>query len=250
MRGMGTGFSITYFGGEKKSMTTLTLGRVTALISLVGAATLLSASPSQAANLVSNGDFETGLTGWSVNNPSNHSIGITPVDIDGNGSLGTSNAFFAQTGGGSGTQAVDLGQTVSLLAGQSYSFFANLAAIASQFAYNANGGKVTASIGGVEIASYDFGSIQPQEKKFSTLSGMYIASTTSSALLNINFFRPYLTTSDTPITYIDNIALNELPPDPTSVPEPTPIMGLLAFGVMGASSALKRKQQQKVTAKV
>ncbi|MBE9050198.1 PEP-CTERM sorting domain-containing protein [Nostocales cyanobacterium LEGE 11386] len=37
---------------------------------------------------------------------------------------------------------------------------------------------------------------------------------------------------------------------PTQVPEPTTMLGLLAFGAIGATTALKRNQQQKAVAKV
>jgi len=42
---------------------------------------------------------------------------------------------------------------------------------------------------------------------------------------------------------LDNVRLTK------SVPEPGSIIGLLAFGAFGANTLLKRKQQQKATAK-
>jgi hypothetical protein len=38
------------------------------------------------------------------------------------------------------------------------------------------------------------------------------------------------------------------PPTPTSVPESSSVLGLLAVGALGASSALKRKSQEKIKA--
>ncbi|MGA9382345.1 MAG: PEP-CTERM sorting domain-containing protein, partial [Phormidium sp.] len=45
---------------------------------------------------------------------------------------------------------------------------------------------------------------------------------------------------------IDGVSVVENPTSPTSVPEPISTLGLLAFGIFGATSVLKRKQQQKV----
>ncbi len=42
---------------------------------------------------------------------------------------------------------------------------------------------------------------------------------------------------------IDNVSVIE---SPATVPEPSTMLGLLAFGTFGAASQLKRKQQQKV----
>ncbi|MEH2372511.1 MAG: PEP-CTERM sorting domain-containing protein [Nostoc sp.] len=41
-----------------------------------------------------------------------------------------------------------------------------------------------------------------------------------------------------------------IPGGSKSVPEPGSILGLLAVGVFSANTLLKRKQQQKVTAKI
>jgi hypothetical protein len=211
-------------------MTVSAITRLSGLISIIGAITLLGASPSKAANLVTNGDFETGLTGWSVDNPSGHPTGVATFDIDGDDSLGSSNAFFARTGGGFGSQPVNLSQTLSLIGGQSYSFFANIASF--PVFDNASGGVVTASINGVTVSSFDFESVIGGFSEFATLTGNYQAATTGSYLLNINFFRPFTSTPSTPINYIDNIALNEQGSVPTSVPEPASALGLLAFGTL------------------
>ncbi|MFB2975656.1 PEP-CTERM sorting domain-containing protein [Microseira sp. BLCC-F43] len=49
-----------------------------------------------------------------------------------------------------------------------------------------------------------------------------------------------------PVSLIPSVSQTTLDiPEPTSVPEPASVLGLLAFGAMGAGSTLKRFQQQK-----
>ena len=64
-----------------------------------------NATSSAAANVVTNGNFANGLSAWTINNPSKLPFGITAVDIDGLGSLTSSDAFFVKTGGDFGTSS-------------------------------------------------------------------------------------------------------------------------------------------------
>ncbi|TAF02715.1 MAG: PEP-CTERM sorting domain-containing protein [Nostocales cyanobacterium] len=203
------------------------------------------AGNAQAANLVTNGNFDAGLTGWTISNPSSSPNGVAAIDIDGGGPLGTSAAFFTKAAGGFGTQPLNLSQTVSLVAGKTYSFFANIASVGGTRT-NSSGGIVTASIAGTNIANFNFGSILANNLEVSTLSGTFTASTTGSQLLNLNFFRPFTFSSNSPTNYVDNVILEG--EAVAAVPEPASLMGILGLGAFGVTSLRKRKQATAVKA--
>ena len=63
---------------------------------------------------ITNGNFSDGLSGWTINNPGNNSLGIRPVDIDGSGPLQASDAFFVQTGGAPPSRDVNISQSIAI----------------------------------------------------------------------------------------------------------------------------------------
>ena len=113
-------------------------------------------------NVVTNGNFTNGLSGWAINNPSRLPFGITAVDIDGPGPLTSSDAFFVKTGGRSGTSPVSIFQSIKLVTGGAYTLFANIAASyfpSDSFINNLAGGVITVTLDGKIIDSYDFGKL-------------------------------------------------------------------------------------------
>src|SRR5512147_2938058 len=71
-------------------------------------------------NLVTNGSFTLGLSGWVIDNPGNLPFGIKSIDIDGPGPLNSSDAFFIQAGGGYGSPDAGISQSIKIASGGAY----------------------------------------------------------------------------------------------------------------------------------
>ena len=196
---------------------------------------------STAANVVTNGTFSNGLSSWTINNPSNLPFGITTIDIDGPGPLTSSNAFFVKTGGGFGTSSVSLLQSIELVSGGAYTFFANIAA--SYFPLDSSinnlaGGLITVTLDGKTIDSYDFGEIARNTFEYATLSASFVAE--ASGILDINFFRPFGVDINSPTNYLDNISLALNKGVGVPVPEPASML-LLGIGLVGLTGYGRKK---------
>lgn len=185
-------------------------------------------------NLITNGNFEAGLTGWTISNPSNNPLMVELVDIDGSGPSALSNALKMQTGGGFGTNDINLSQTVSVVAGQEYTLHADLAALGGSQWTNASGGEITARLGATIIDSFNFGEIQPNTWEFATLDATFTAA--ASGLFDLQIFRPYTNNSTTPWQFIDNISV-----ETNVVPEPSTML-LLGTGILGFAGISRRKK--------
>jgi hypothetical protein len=192
-------------------------------------------------NVVTNGNFTNGLSSWAINNPSSLPFGITAVDIDGPGPLTSSDAFFVKTGGRSGTSPVSIFQSIKLVTGGAYTLFANIAASyfpSDSFINNLAGGVITVTLDGKIIDSYDFGEIASNTFEYATLNASFVAA--SSGILDINFFRRFTTSINSPINYLDNVSLVSNNGGGTPVPEPATVL-LLGTGLLGLAGYSKKK---------
>jgi len=193
-------------------------------------------------NVVTNGNFTNRLSGWAINNPSRLPFGITAVDIDGpGGPLTSSDAFFVKTGGRSGTSPVSIFQSIKLVTGGAYTLFANIAASyfpSDSFINNLAGGVITVTLDGKIIDSYDFGEIASNTFEYATLNASFVAA--SSGILDINFFRRFTTSINSPINYLDNVSLVSNNGGGTPVPEPATML-LLGAGLLGLAGYSKKK---------
>jgi len=186
---------------------------------------------------VSNGDFSSGLGGWTVVLPSSNQLtpdrGVESIDIDGSGSLGVSSAFYANVGYDS---LLNLEQVVSLSAGISYNFRADLAMTTPSV--NADGGTISVFIGPTLLQSYSFGDTVVGVNEYARISSTYLSPVTGSSTLSIHFSRNYgAGIFSTPTDYVDNIQL-------TPVPEPGTFVlvfcGLSLLALIHRRNGIKR----------
>jgi hypothetical protein len=236
------------------------------VVSLIGFSSLLGAAPSLAA--ITNGGFETGdFSGWET-------IGNTKIETSAYGSgptEGDKQALTLTANPAVAASVVEsfLGLTPGSLNGIANKDVKNGSAIKQKFTAIA-GQKLTfdwnfltdeGRTGQAGVDYRDFGFVtlgmvsELADTKFATFSlsntdfraetgfntFSYIIQTTGEYLLGVGVANA----NDTKVQsglLVDNVKL-------ASVPEPGSMLGVLAVGAFGATSVLKRKQQQKATAK-
>ena len=189
-----------------------------AAMALVASAAAVSAS---AAELVTNGGFETGnLSGWSLTGNTGFS-GVTTSPVH-SGQF----AFFDGAVGSLGT----LSQTVATIAGQSYNF---------SFWLQSDGGTpntFTASLGGVALTA---ALVNSGSFSFTQFSGTIVAAS-NNATLSFGF------RDDPGFWELDDVSLTN---GIAGVPEPAS-WALMLTGFLGAGAAIRanRRRQGAVAA--
>jgi hypothetical protein len=162
-------------------------------------------------DVIANGNLNSNLSGWKINNPDNLPFGVISVDIDGPEPLNSSDAFFVQTGGGYGSHGVSIFQNINIIAGVEYTLTANLAASYfpddPKFINNRSGGIITATVGGNTIDSYDFKEISANSWEFATLNASFVAVSSGIDIFAIDFYRPFTRNLISPFNYLDNVSL-------------------------------------------
>ncbi|NEO83682.1 MAG: hypothetical protein F6J87_05395 [Spirulina sp. SIO3F2] len=196
--------------------------------------------PAAQAALLVNGDFETGdLSGWTVFNTPNGTVGqplfptlvpeATIFATGGEQSLafhaGQNTFASGQPAGGGIAQFVDL-------AAGSFELTADIAVWNQSF--NLAGGLFSLLFDGQVIAEHNLSPVSANRLKQTTLHGQVLDVLPGLHEVRLQVQRPYVQAANTPQQYVDNIALRPLaaaPPgsetDTTSVPEPSLMLALL-----------------------
>jgi hypothetical protein len=231
------------------------------VVAMMGFSSLLGASPSHAA--IINGGFETGnFTGWTT-------IGNASIQTSAFGSGPTEGTFEAlvstaeptvsastletflgvapgslnDLGNGNATAGSAIKQTFAANAGDILNFdwnfltneFTSPTNFYNDFSFVSLG--LVSTLADTRAPIFLSGTPTPfnQQTGFKTFS--FTVPTTGTYTLGIGVTDVADTVVDSGLL-VDKVKL-------TSVPEPTSTLGVLAFGAFGASSLLKRKQQQK-----
>lgn len=196
-------------------------------------------TPVQAANLVQNGSFENGanpglfqtldavstvITGWTVSQGSIDYIGALWQASNGSRSLDLS-------GGNAGR----IQQTFNTTVGGTYRVTFDLAG-------NPNASPIIKDMrvsAGGSSADFSFNTTGKSSSNMGWLSKSwdFTANSTTTTLEFISLTNSFAGPA------LDNVSVIALspPPTPTSIPEPSSMLGLLSLGVLGISSALKRQ---------
>ena len=183
------------------------------------------------ANVVTNGDFETGnASGWTIvkgNWMQEAGVGYVGHGLN-------SLCFWCRAGTGQygwDDPKVYLKQNLWLIGGTEYNFSADVAA--SSGSNNGDGGTVAASLSGYgPLASHSFGTIGASEWKFATLEAQFtVPATGTYELVCTASRRAGIGPGNTPADYLDNIMI-------TIIPEPA---SLSLLGLGGLGLLLRRK---------
>jgi len=171
------------------------------------AALALLAGSVASQNLITNGDFSNGMTGWSF---SGYTVDPTVVSFDTNG-LGANNAFSNLPGQKTFGVPVTYNMEQQFVSvPTTFEFSADIAALQTNSPKNADGGTIEVFVGTQKIASHSFGSIAGNrlDLKRERLCARFTPTAIGRVNLSIRFSRRYLTAKGlTPRNYIDNVSL-------------------------------------------
>ena len=203
-----------------------------------------------AANLVVNGDFSAGNSGFATNyeykddnllEPGTYSVGTDLGDFDrflgasfGDHTTGTGNMMIVN--GDSSISSTVWSQTIDVAPNTEYNFATWIASW-----YSDNPAELQFSINSISIGDLFTSSITGEWEEF---SATWNSGSNTSATISIVNQNTSLDRNDTGLGRkqfaLDDISF-EAVADPTSVPEPSSVLGLLAFGAVGLTG-LKRKK--------
>lgn len=194
------------------------------------ATVLLIASASTVHAAVINGDFSSGLAGWSWTPDGGAEAAMVATTAA--GPFATGDAFRVNPGNNSGT-APQLGgtlsQSLSLTGGVNYTVSGDLGIQNLTGSPNADGGIIRVFLGGTLIHTFDINLIQPSALETDSFSAPFTPGATSNYLLEISFQRGFFNFTPTMYHWADNISV---------VPAP----GAVALLGIGALSVGRRRR--------
>jgi hypothetical protein len=205
-------------------------------VTMAAAAIIASAiaTPSMAAELITNGSFSAGLTGWTVSPLPQNDIIVTPgqpyTGIGGSGSVASLTNPFADFGAGQQPNVSTLSQTFNTVAGQTYALSFSAGAFGSgspqSFMYSFGG-----NVGFLPIVN---------DNNFDTTfhtSTFFFTSAGGPTTLSFKLIGD----SNNQDGFLDNVSVTG-----PAVPEPaTWAMMLLGFGMMGFGLRFRARKANK-----
>jgi hypothetical protein len=174
------------------------------------------------AQTITNGDFSSGVTGWTVVNLPNVEPAISPTTAA--GPFATGNAFRVNPGGSSSgiESGARLRQILNLSAGVPYVLSGDLAIQA--LSANADGGTITVRMGGQTLHTFDVVAIQAGTL-FSSFNAPFATLVAGPTTLEIEFTRSFPNFASNVLHWADNITL--VPAPGTGL-----IVGAIALGAI------------------
>ncbi len=166
-----------------------------------------------AAQSFTNGNFSSGLSGWTVVNTSNGTGApgtTTSVDIDGPGPLPPSSAATYQVGQAvfqSGVQqGIQMSQSVSLQAGVTYAVDLDWSAQKFSGTGASDGGNFSVVANGAMIAQAFAGTTSPTSPRYGHISGSFTPSVSGPVSISIRITRTFTPAADL-FQYVDNVVI-------------------------------------------
>lgn len=234
------------------------------LASLTVAAFLSAfAVPAHAVQVLTNGNFENGITGWTsfvtsangnITDPPSQATGpavaqiATTRSFDVTGS-GASNALFLNAGNvtpGGGQQGGGVSQSFTTAADGVATFSANIAAWTRSNSLSV--GLVSVLLDGVTLAFHDFGDLNGSPSGASLLSTLGFTTNLAAGThtLSLQATRPFSPASGVTAQYFDNASL-DVAVAATPLPAALP-MFISGVGIVGALLRKRRKAKTAVAA--
>jgi len=195
----------------------------------------LVAAQAGATNLITNGDFSSGFSNWTIGTTSNGSWG-SGYPITTGWPLGGTQSAQGEVGevNFDGTQQ---GGTLT----QTFNSAGGAATVSLDWAVmgpggNADGGEFTILINGTQVAQFDSGSINGNQLYNGVLSGNIANLNAGANTIEIDVTRRYITVPNgTPFQWVTGVDV-----EGNGVPEPGSLV-LMGSGVLGLAGVLRRK---------
>ncbi|MEO5493397.1 MAG: PEPxxWA-CTERM sorting domain-containing protein [Sphingomonas sp.] len=211
--------------------------------------------------VLTNGNFENGLTGWTSFTTANGTIAELPsvpgapalqsasvVSFNVKGT-GASNALFLNAGKINGPYNSNPGEGGGIFqsfttVGGTATFSADIAAFYTRLSGGLGIGLVSVLLDGVLLDSHDFGDVPGGTVTLRSTLGFTTNVSAGNHILSLQATRLFAPARGVASQYFDNVSL-----DVVAVPEPaTWAITLLGFGLMGASLRNRRRSMAAVAA--
>ena len=219
--------------------------KLQAFAASIAAFTVLATS-ANAVELITNGGFDAGFSGWTLFTTDEGRIGsgvgvpgVTSFDVTGLGAENAARLQVGQTPVGAGQQGGGLRQTITATAG-SLTFFADIAAQETNLTGNGTAGLFSVLLDGVALDTFDFGEIGIGAIERGSLS-FNTAVTAGDHTLEILITRPFRGGGPggvTPLQFVTNVSATQTG---GAVPEPS-TWGLLIVGFAAAGAGLRARR--------
>ena len=210
--------------------------------------------PAQAVEVIANGNFESGLTGWTGYTTAHGTISQIPGYAGGTPDLAAVKSFNVSGSGASNALALNAGANPSsstpegggvtqtfTTTGGTATFSANIAAHwLSQSASVASIGLFSVLLDGVLMDSHDFGIVTANSSGWKLLDTLDFTTTLSAGehTLSLQVTRLFAPAINVEAEYFDNVSLNVT----SAVPEPsTWAMMILGFAGVGFMAYRRRE---------